>query len=206
MGYSQPAVTLVAYTLIARNGLSRPRRKKARVSAASLEQHPTAARAQVVAAELLVQFLVAVDDPEAPLDVGFAKGILDAAWTWFQKGLSSSLKSGRMAHLLCHGVDRDLRRRRVQSPTRLPRETSYGRLRFGVSGHDPSSDQSGSRRYANALPEFITAYAGDTLWTLAVPPLSRYSSHCLPVNRQFPHRTTLPDIEPTTRPQATQSP
>ncbi len=73
--------------------------KKARVSAASLEQTPTAARARVVATEPLVQFLVAVDDPAAPLDVGFAKGSLDAAWTWFQKEFSSSLKLGRMAHL-----------------------------------------------------------------------------------------------------------
>ncbi len=83
---------------IARNGLSQRRRKKARVSAASLEQPPTAARAWVVAPELLVQVLVAVDDPAAPLDVGFAKGSLAAAWTWFQKEFSSSLKSGRMTH------------------------------------------------------------------------------------------------------------
>jgi hypothetical protein len=64
--------------LIARSGLFQCRRKKARVSAAPLEQPSAAARAQVVAAELLVQFLVAVDKSAAQFDVRFAKGSLDA--------------------------------------------------------------------------------------------------------------------------------
>lgn len=62
---------------IARNGFFQLRRKKARVSAAPFEQPPAAARAQVVAAELLVQFLVAVDNPAAPLHVSLAKDSLD---------------------------------------------------------------------------------------------------------------------------------
>jgi hypothetical protein len=64
--------------LIARSGLFQRRRKKARVSTASPKQPPTATRAQIVAAELLVQFLVAVDKSAAPFDVRFAKGSLDA--------------------------------------------------------------------------------------------------------------------------------
>ena len=64
---------------IARSGLFQPRRKKARVSAASLEQPPTATRAKVVAAELLVQLLIAVDNPAPSLDVSFAKDSLDGA-------------------------------------------------------------------------------------------------------------------------------
>ena len=66
---------------ISRSGPSQPRRKKARVTAASLEEPPAAARAQVIATEPLVEFLVPVDDPATPLDVGFAQGSLDAAWT-----------------------------------------------------------------------------------------------------------------------------
>lgn len=64
---------------IARSGPFQPRRKKARVSAASLEQPPTATRAQVVAAKLLVQLLIAVDNPAAPFNMRFAKGSLDGA-------------------------------------------------------------------------------------------------------------------------------
>jgi hypothetical protein len=64
--------------LIARSRLFQRRRKKARVSAAPLEQPPAVARARVVTAELLVQLFLAVDNPAPPLDVGFAKGSLDA--------------------------------------------------------------------------------------------------------------------------------
>ena len=65
--------------LIARNGLFQPRRNKPEFRQTSLEHPPAAARAQVVAAELLVQLLVAVDNPVPLLDVSFAKDSLDAA-------------------------------------------------------------------------------------------------------------------------------
>ena len=63
-------------------------------------------------------------------------------------------------------------------PDPSPRETSYGWLRFGERGHDPTPDQSGSHRYAHALPGLITTYAVDTLWVLAA------QAHHLHANRR----------------------
>jgi hypothetical protein len=53
-----------------------PVEKKARIPAASLEQSPAAARTQVIATELFGEFLVPVDDPVTPLDVGFAQAAI----------------------------------------------------------------------------------------------------------------------------------
>ena len=57
--------------------------KKVRVLVTPFEQPLAATRAEVVAAELLVPFLVAMDNPAAPLDVSLAKDSLDAAYTPF---------------------------------------------------------------------------------------------------------------------------
>jgi len=67
---------------------------------AALEALAAAAGAEVVAAELLAEFLVAVDDPAAPLDVRLAQGSLDAASTSPRKESLSSWDAGRKAHLL----------------------------------------------------------------------------------------------------------
>jgi len=105
--YSLTATTFVVHALslvmVPLNAVE----KKARVSAASLERPPATARARVIASQLLVQFLVAVDDPAAPLDVGFAQGSLDASWTLPRKEISSSMKLGRMAHLLWQRSNRE---------------------------------------------------------------------------------------------------
>ena len=103
----------------------------------TLEQEPAAARARVVAAELLVKLLVAVDDPAAPLDVGLAQDTPCAAWTSPRKQGVSSSKSGGMAHLLGYGLAR-----RTDSPTwdeeaagiSSPRETARGPKRFAFIG------------------------------------------------------------------------
>ena len=99
-----------------------------------------------------LEFLVPVDDPAAPLDVGFAQGSLDAAWTWFSKGDLVFVEVGSHGPPPLAWSGSGSSTETGVEPDPSPWETSYVRLRFGVSGHDPSPDQCSSRRYAHALP------------------------------------------------------
>ena len=141
-GYSQPATTFVVHALSLVMVPLNPVEKNPELRQHRLNNSPLPHGHGSLRPSFSWSSLIAVDDPAAPLDVGFAKGSLAAAWTWFQKEISSSLKSGRMAHLLWHGVDRDLRRRRVQSPTRLRGRQVKERLRFGANDRCPHAERS----------------------------------------------------------------
>src|SRR4029078_4183330 len=106
----------------------------ARLQAALLEQEPAAARARVVAAELLAEFLVAVNDPAAPLDVGLAQDTPCGAWTSPRKqGVSS--KWGRPGHLVGGGMTR--RADFLEGEGIGRRSCPEGRQRQGGRGSSP---------------------------------------------------------------------